>query len=160
MPLHNIEPLFDKDSSILILGSFPSVKSRQTKFFYGHPQNRFWKIIAAVYDEEVPESIADKKQLILRNHLALWDVIESCDITGSSDASIRNVKVNDLSRILDKTSIEKICVNGKMAEKLYIRYLENRLARKAVYLPSSSPANASYSFTELVKIWKSELRKN
>jgi hypoxanthine-DNA glycosylase len=159
MPVHNIEPLFDKDSKILILGSFPSVKSRETKFFYGHPQNRFWKIIATIYDEKIPKTIDEKKDIILKNHLALWDVIASCDIEGSSDSSIRNVKVNDLSRILNEADIEKICVNGKTAEKLYIRYLQKKLGRTAVYLPSSSPANAALSLEKLIGIWKDILIK-
>ena len=153
MPLHNIDPLFDESSKILILGSFPSVKSREMKFFYGHPQNRFWKIISSLYDEKVPVTIEEKKKLILKNHLALWDVIASCDIVGSSDSSIRNVKANDLNLILNNAKIEKICVNGKMAEKLYRKYLEEDTGRKAVYLPSSSPANAAYSLEELIRIW-------
>jgi len=153
MPLHNIDPLFDESSKILILGSFPSVKSREMKFFYGHPQNRFWKIISSLYDEKVPVTIEEKKKLILKNHLALWDVIASCDITGSSDSSIRNVKANDLNLILNNVKIEKICVNGKTAEKLYRKYLEEDTGRKAVYLPSSSPANAAYSLEELIRIW-------
>ncbi|MBR3252312.1 MAG: DNA-deoxyinosine glycosylase, partial [Erysipelotrichaceae bacterium] len=132
MPVHNIDPLFDKDSKILILGSFPSVKSRETKFFYGHPYNRFWKIIARIYEEKIPETIAEKKELILKNHLALWDVIASCDIEGSSDSSIRNVKVNDLNRILNEAYIVKLCVNGKTAENLYDRYLKAYLKRDAI----------------------------
>ena len=160
MPVHNIEPLYDKESRILILGSFPSVKSRETQFFYGHPQNRFWKIVASVFDEEVPETVEEKKDLILRNHLALWDVIASCDITGSSDSSIRNVEVNDIERILAETKIEKICVNGKTAEKLYEKYLKKQLGRSAVYLPSSSPANAAFSLGKLVEIWRDVLKKN
>lgn len=159
MPVHNIKPLYDEDSRILILGSFPSVKSRESGFFYGHPQNRFWRIIAEVYEEEVPSTIDEKKKLILKNHLALWDVIASCDIEGSSDSSIRNVEVNDLSRILEKARIETICVNGKTAQKLYAKYLEKKLGKKAVYLPSSSPANAAYSLEKLVKIYKTVLRK-
>ena len=159
MPVHNIEPLYDKYSKILILGSFPSVKSRETQFFYGHPQNRFWRIIASIYNKKVPETIDEKKDLILNNHLALWDVIESCDIEGSSDSSIRNVKVNDLNRILNEADIEKICVNGKTAEKLYIRYLQKKLGRTAVYLPSSSPANAALSLEKLTGIWKDILLK-
>ena len=159
MPVHNIDPLFDKDSKILILGSFPSIRSRETGFFYGHPNNRFWKIIASIYSEEVPKTIDEKKKLILGNHLALWDVIASCDIEGSSDSSIRNVKVNDLSRIFNETDIRKICVNGKTAEKLYIRYLEDKLGRKAEYLPSSSPANAALSLERLTAIWKDILEE-
>ena len=153
MPLHNIDPLFDESSKILILGSFPSVKSREMIFFYGHPQNRFWKIISSLYDEKVPVTIEEKKKLILKNHLALWDVIASCDIVGSSDSSIRNVKANDLNLILNNAKIEKICVNGKTDEKLYRKYLEEDTGRKAVYLPSSSPANAAYSLEELTRIW-------
>ncbi|MBO7675962.1 MAG: DNA-deoxyinosine glycosylase [Erysipelotrichaceae bacterium] len=158
MPVHNIEPLYDKDSRILILGSFPSVKSRQMQFFYGHPQNRFWKIIASIFNDKVPETIAEKKELILRNHLALWDVIRSCDIEGSSDSSIRNVEVNDLNIILSKARIEKICVNGKTAEKLYKKYLEKELEREATYLPSSSPANATLSLDDLIRIWGSMIK--
>ena len=158
MPVHNIEPLYNNESRILILGSFPSVKSRETKFFYGHPQNRFWKIIVAIYDEKLPVTIEEKKDIILRNHLALWDVIKSCDIDGSSDSSIRNVKANDLNRILDQANIKKICVNGKTAEKLYRKYLEEKTGRKAIYLPSSSPANASFSLEKLVEYWKKVLR--
>ena len=159
MPVHNIDPLFDKDSKILILGSFPSIRSRETGFFYGHPYNRFWKIIASIYSEEVPKTIDEKKKLILGNHLALWDVISSCDIEGSSDSSIRNVKVNDLSRIFNEADIRKICVNGKTAVKLYIRYLEDKLGRKAEYLPSSSPANAALSLERLTAIWKDILEE-
>ena len=158
MPVHNIEPLYDKDSRILILGSFPSVKSRQMQFFYGHPQNRFWKIIASIFNDKVPETIEEKKELILRNHLALWDVIRSCDIEGSSDSSIRNVEVNDLNIILNKARIEKICVNGKTAEKLYKKYLEKELEREAIYLPSSSPANAALSLDDLIRIWGSIIK--
>ena len=112
-----------------------------------------------IYNKKVPETIDEKKDLILNNHLALWDVIESCDIEGSSDSSIRNVKVNDLNRIFNETNIEKICVNGKTAEKLYIKYLEKKLNRKAVYLPSSSPANAALSLEKLTGIWKDILLK-
>ena len=115
---HPFPPLYDKDSQILILGSFPSVKSREQMFFYGHPQNRFWEVIAGVFGEKVPETIEEKKRLILKHHLALWDVIAGCEIVGSSDASIRNARANDLSAILKNASIKKIIVNGKTAERL------------------------------------------
>ena len=153
MPVHNIEPVYDKNSKILILGSFPSVKSREMCFFYGHPQNRFWKITSAIFNEETPETIKDKKAFLLRNNIALWDVIESCDITGSADSSIRNIKVNDINKILKKSKIEKIFVNGKTAEKLYKKYLEEKTGIKAIVLPSSSPANAAYSLDKLIKEW-------
>lgn len=153
MPKHNIAPLYDENSRYLILGSFPSVKSRQTGFFYGHPQNRFWKIMAAIFNEEVPETIREKKAFLLRNKVALWDVIGSCDIEGSSDASIRNVIPNDISPLLKKTGIRKIFVNGKTAQKLYIRYLQEKTGIEAILLPSSSPANAVYSLDRLIEEW-------
>ena len=156
---HPFPPLYDEESKILILGSFPSVKSREMKFFYGHPQNRFWKVIASIFDEKIPESIEEKKELILRNHLALWDVIAECEITGSSDASIKNAKANDLSEILDNAPIQKIIVNGKTAEKLYIKYIEPVTGIKAVVLPSTSPANAAWSLERLVDAWRPEIDK-
>ncbi len=152
--VHNIKPVSDRDSKILILGSFPSVKSREQVFFYAHPQNRFWKILAALFKEEVPENVEDKKEFLHRNHIALWDVIESCEITGSSDSSIRVLKVNDVSKILKDSKIERIFVNGKTAEKYYKKYLEEELNEKAICLPSSSPANAAYSLDKLIDCWK------
>ena len=152
--VHNIKPVSDRDSKILILGSFPSVKSREQVFFYAHPQNRFWKILAALFKEEVPENVEDKKEFLHRNHIALWDVIESCEITGSSDSSIRVLKVNEVSKILKDSKIERIFVNGKTAEKYYKKYLEEELNEKAICLPSSSPANAAYSLDKLIDCWK------
>ncbi|MBR3469416.1 MAG: DNA-deoxyinosine glycosylase [Lachnospiraceae bacterium] len=156
---HPFPPLFDKDSRLLILGSFPSVKSRETMFFYGHPQNRFWKVIASIFDEKVPSSIDEKRELILRNHLALWDVIAECEIEGSSDASIKNAKANDLSVILKNAPIQKIIVNGKTAEKAYNKYIEPVTGIKAVVLPSTSPANAAWTLDRLVDVWGSEIKK-
>ena len=156
---HPFPPLYDKNSRILILGSFPSVKSREMLFFYGHPQNRFWKVIAGIFDEKIPESIEDKKELILKHHLALWDVIAECEIVGSSDASIKNVRANDLSEILENAPIEKIIVNGKTAEKLYIKYIEPVTGMKAVVLPSTSPANAAWSLDRLITAWDTEMRQ-
>ena len=156
---HPFPPLFDKDSRLLILGSFPSVKSRETMFFYGHPQNRFWKVIASIFDEKVPSSIDEKRELILRNHLALWDVIAECEIEGSSDASIKNAKANDLSVILKNAPIQKIIVNGKTAEKAYNKYIEPVTGIKAVVLPSTSPANAVWTLDRLVDAWGSEIKK-
>ena len=154
---HPFPPLYDKDSKILILGSFPSVKSREQMFFYGHPQNRFWKVIAGIFAEKVPEIIDEKRSLILKNHLALWDVIAECEIVGSSDSSIKNAKANDLSVILNNSSVKKIIVNGKTAEKLYIKYIEPKTGIKAVVLPSTSPANAAWKLERLTETWKEEL---
>ena len=154
---HPFPPLYDKNSRVLILGSFPSVKSREQMFFYGHPQNRFWKVVPAIFKEKVPETIEEKKSLILRHHLALWDVIAECEITGSSDASIKNAKANDLSEILENAPIEKIIVNGKTAEKLYIKYIEPLTGIKAVVMPSTSPANAAWTLEKLIEAWGREL---
>ncbi len=154
MIVHPIPPLYDKNSRVLILGSFPSVKSREAQFFYGHPQNRFWKVIAAVFDEEVPNTIPEKKALLKRNKIALWDVIHSCDITGSSDSSIKNVTPNDLKIILDNSNVEAIYVNGKTAEKYYKKYTEKIIERSAICLPSTSPANAAWNMEKLIDAWK------
>lgn len=151
---HPIHPVFDKDSKILILGSFPSVKSREANFFYGHPQNRFWKVLAQVFEENIPMTIEEKRGFLLRNHVAVWDVIKSCDIVGSSDSSIKNVVANDLSIILNEAGIEQIFVNGKKAEQFYKKYIEKEIGRKAICLPSTSPANAAWSVEKLVREWK------
>ncbi|MBO4902961.1 MAG: DNA-deoxyinosine glycosylase [Lachnospiraceae bacterium] len=154
MIIHPIPPLFDADARILILGSFPSVKSREAGFFYGHPQNRFWKVISTLYGEDLPLTIEEKRAFILRNQIALWDVIGSCDIEGSSDASIRNVVPNDLGIILDNAPIRTIYVNGKTAEKYYRKYTEPLTGRPAVCLPSTSPANAAWSLEKLLAAWE------
>lgn len=154
MPVHPIAPVFDKDSKILILGSFPSVKSREEGFFYGHPQNRFWKVTSQIFGEELPVTINEKKAILIRNHIAVWDVIGSCEIEGSSDSSIRNVTVNDLSVILDTADIRAIFLNGKKAEQYYLKYLFPVLKRDAVCLPSTSPANAAWSLDKLTDAWK------
>lgn len=150
---HPFGPLYSDRSRVLILGSFPSVKSREQNFFYGHPQNRFWKVIAAIFCQPVPESIEEKKQLILINGMALWDSIASCEITGSSDASIRNVRVNDIGLILDNCSIERIYCNGRKSHELYCKYIEPETGRAATCLPSTSPANAQWTLDRLVEAW-------
>lgn len=155
---HTFLPVFDKDSEILILGSFPSVKSRETQFYYGHPQNRFWKVMAYVLDTEVPQTIEEKKEMLLSNHVAVWDVIASCSIIGSSDTSIKDVTVNDLSWILERSAIEHIYVNGGKAYELYRKYAEKATGRKAVKLPSTSPANAAWSLERLCKEWKENIK--
>ena len=154
MLIHPIEPVYDEKSRILILGSFPSVKSRETGFFYGHPQNRFWKVLAALYEEPFPEDIPARKALLLRHGIAAWDVIGACEITGSSDASIRNAVPNDLSRILNTARIEQIFVNGRTAEKMYKKFTEPVLGRPCFCLPSTSPANAARSLDQLITAWK------
>lgn len=153
---HPFPPLYDADSRILILGSFPSVKSREAMFFYGHPQNRFWRVLAAVLGEEAPQTAAEKKSLLLRHGVALWDVIASCDIAGSSDASITNVAPNDLSRILDAAPVRRIFCNGGTAYRFYRRYDEAAWG-KAEALPSTSPANARSSVQALTERWRAAL---
>lgn len=150
---HTFAPVFDKKSKILILGSFPSVKSRENQFYYGHPQNRFWKVIAQVFEVQVPQTIEEKKNFLLEHQIAVWDVIESCTIIGSSDSSIKDVVVNDFSRILENSSIEKIYVNGGKAYELYHKYAEKQTGILAVKLPSTSPANAAWSLEKLCVAW-------
>jgi len=146
-------PLYDEYSEILILGSFPSVKSQENKFFYGHPQNRFWPLIAEIFGEEKAHTRDEKISLALRNHIAVWDVIESCDIVGSSDSSIKNVVPNDFSEILANSRIERIFINGRTAEKFYKKYQAKVIDIPAVCLPSTSPANAAWSFDRLKEAW-------
>ena len=151
---HPIPAVYDENSEILILGSFPSVKSREAGFFYGHPQNRFWKVTAAVFNEDVPTGIEEKRAFLLRNHIAVWDVIESCEILGSSDSSIKNVKANDLTKLLENTRISLLFVNGKTAEKMYNKYVFPNLGRECICLPSTSPANAAWNMEKLISEWK------
>ncbi len=150
---HNIEPIYNKESKILILGSFPSVKSREAQFFYHHLQNRFWKIFEQLYNVSL-KTIEQKKQFIIVNHIALWDVIESCDIQGSSDSSIENVVVNNIDKIVKESQIEYIFTNGKKAHMLYQKYCLEKTGIEDVCLPSSSPANASYSLDRLIEFYK------
>lgn len=153
--IHPFEPVYDKHSKVLVLGSLPSVKSREEEFYYGHPQNRFWKVLAAIYCEEVPRTREEKRAFLLRSHVAVWDVIASCDIAGSSDSSIRNVIPNDLSPILQETAVKKICLNGGKAYELFCRYckLPEISDYEIVRLPSTSPANAAWSLERLVGEW-------
>ena len=154
MIVHPIPPVFDAHSEVLILGSFPSVKSRESGFFYGHPQNRFWKVTSGVFGEETPVTIEEKKAFLLRNHIAVWDVIGSCEIEGSSDATIRDVTVNDLDIILKKADIKAIYVNGKKAYQMYQRYTQPVIGREAICLPSTSPANAAWNIDRLIEAWR------
>ncbi len=178
---HVFEPVYDGNSEILILGTFPSVKSRENHFYYGHPQNRFWKVLAAVYEERpgspwrpqaignpdakektvsdirVPGTIEEKKAFLLKNHIAIWDVICSCDISGSSDSSIKNVVPNRLDIILQNCQIKKIFANGATAGKLYRKYMEPGCGREICVLPSTSPANAAFSLEKLIEIWGNQI---
>ena len=153
MVVHPIDAVFDENSTVLILGSFPSVKSREEGFFYGHPQNRFWRVIAALFDCDVPKTIDGKKRLLLKSNVAVWDVIYSCDICGSSDSSIKNVVPNDILPLLDNGKITKIFTNGKTADRLYKKYIFPKTNIPAFCLPSTSPANARVSLDELIEIW-------
>nr|WP_316622694.1 DNA-deoxyinosine glycosylase [uncultured Ruminococcus sp.] len=151
--VHPIPPLYDENCKILILGSFPSVKSREAMFFYGHPQNRFWKLMAALFDEAYPQTIEEKKALVLKHHIAMWDTIRSCTITGSSDSSIKDVVPNDLSVILDNSRVERIFCNGATSYRLYMKYIYPTTGVKAVKLPSTSPANAAFNLERLLTEW-------
>lgn len=161
---HPFPALWDEHSRILILGSFPSVKSREAQFFYGHPQNRFWKVIAAICQEEIPSTIPEKSALLHRNHIALWDVIQSCDIIGSSDSSIKNVVPNNLSDIVEHSKVRVVFNNGRTSHKLYQKYTAPGLVDtygenfSGIYLPSTSPANASWTVDKLVKEWSLQLK--
>lgn len=150
---HEFLPVYDKDSKILILGSFPSVKSREMKFYYGHPQNRFWKVLSQVCCDKLPVTIEEKEAFLLKHHIAVWDVIDSCSILGSSDSSIKDVVVNDFEEILKNSCISAIYVNGNKAYELYCKYAEVKTGMKAVKLPSTSPANAAWNLEKLCHAW-------
>lgn len=160
---HTFAPVFDRHSRILILGTFPSVKSREQQFYYGHPQNRFWKVLAHLTGEGVPTSIEDKKRLLLGHNIAIWDVIQSCEIIGSSDSSIRNVVPADIPGLLRQAPINAIFGNGAKACELFDKYIAPALSdfpelaaiRK---LPSTSPANAAWSLARLQECWQQSLR--
>ncbi len=159
---HEFEAVYDRHSQLLILGTFPSVKSREMAFYYGHPQNRFWRLIAALTGEKVParEDIAAKKQMLLRHGIAVWDVVASCQITGSSDSSIRDVIPNDIGALLQKTDITHIYANGTKAYDLYMKYVYGQTGREIINLPSTSPANAAYSFDRLYTVWQEQLEND
>ena len=156
--VHSFEPVYDKASEILILGTLPSVKSRENNFYYGHKQNRFWKVLATLLKEPVPDTIEEKKAMLLAHRIALWDVIQSCEIKGSSDASIHDVIPNDLSRILETADIQTIYTNGGKAYELYCKYIYPVNGIEAQKLPSTSPANAGYSLERLKEIWATAIK--
>ena len=150
---HGFEPVYDDACIVLILGSFPSVQSRENGFYYGHPRNRFWPLMAKLFADDVPQMSGEKKAFLLRHHVALWDVVQSCEITGSSDASIREVIPNDIRCILESAPIRQIYANGRTAHTLYTRWLQPVTGREAVCLPSTSPANAAWTMEKLEKVW-------
>lgn len=155
--VHPFLPLYGADSRILILGSLPSVKSREQGFYYGHPRNRFWAMLAGVCKEQTPVTVEEKQKFILSHHLALYDAIESCDIAGSSDSSIRNVKPAGLQKIMEGAEIEKILLNGRTAGKYFEKYQKEEYRRICKVMPSTSPANAAVSLEKLIDCWSVEL---
>ena len=153
---HKFPEFYSPDSELLILGSFPSVRSREEDFYYAHPQNRFWSVLSACLSEDVPGNLQEKKSLLIKHRIALWDVIDSCEIMGSSDSSIKNALPTDICGLLSKTHIKKIILNGRTAEKYYLKFNKDVNAPYAV-LPSTSPANAAWSLERLTAAWKKEL---
>ncbi len=151
---HTFAPVFDRRSRVLILGTFPSVKSRENQFCYGHPQNRFWKLLAELFEEDTPVAVEEKKEFLLRNHIAIWDVIASCDIIGSSDSSIRNVVPCDLNQVLLQAPIRQIFANGGKAYELYKKHSYSQTEREIIKLPSTSPANAAFRMERLLESWR------
>jgi len=150
--VHPIPPVYNENSEILILGSFPSVASREAGFFYGHKQNRFWKVLSSLLSEAEPQSLGEKKDLLLNNRIALWDVIASCEIVGSSDSSIKNAVANDISKIIE-SGVKAVFTNGKTASALYKKYIFPRVGIDDICLPSTSPANAAFSLQRLITEW-------
>ena len=146
---HTLEPFYDENSEILILGTMPSVKSREENFYYAHKKNRFWKVLADVYHQEEPKSVEEKKSFLRNHKIALYDVIHSCKIIGSSDSSIKKVKANNLKPILKTSNIKKIYTTGKKAQQLYDKYIKEKIKIEAINLPSTSPANATISYEKL-----------
>ena len=152
--MHTFAPVYDKKSRVLILGTFPSGMSSENRFYYGHPRNRFWKVTAAVCGCEVPETIEEKKAFLLENHIAIWDVIASCDIAGSTDSSITNVVANDIERLLTEAHIDALFLNGAKAYELFMKYCSCKDKAEICKLPSTSPANAAWSLERLIEEWK------
>ncbi|MEG2311068.1 MAG: DNA-deoxyinosine glycosylase [Clostridia bacterium] len=157
--VHPFDPIYNTESKILILGSFPSVKSREANFYYAHAQNRFWRLLSYIYDEDEPKSARDKKNLLFNHNIAIWDIIKSCDISGSSDVSIKNIVINDIFEIIEKSKIDTICFNGIAAYKIYNKYCLNKTNIKTITLPSTSPANAQYSLDRLALEWENAIKQ-
>ncbi len=156
---HPFNPIYNKESKILILGSFPSVKSREINFYYGHPQNRFWKILGNIFNEKIQNNTDKKIDFLLKHKIALWDTIKSCQINASSDSSIKNATINDISTIILNSNIKAIFCNGNTSYKIFLKYYKDKINVPVICLPSSSPANAKYSLDTLTNIWKNEIEK-
>ena len=156
---HTFEPVFDENSKILILGTFPSVKSRENHFYYGHPQNRFWKVMAAVMDSTQPQTIEEKKNFLLENHIAVWDVIHSCSIEGSSDSSITDVVPNDFTELFARTHLLAVAANGTKGYELYQKYVYTVTKREIIKMPSTSPANAAWNLARLTAAYRELFEK-
>ena len=157
--VHPIPPTFDAFSRVLILGSFPSVKSREGEYFYFHPQNRFWRVLGALFDEQVPLTAEGRRLFLLSKRIAVWDVVMECDITGSADSTIENVVPTDLRCIFAAADIRAVYTNGRKADSLYRRYQLGATGREAVCLPSTSPANAAWSLERLTGAWRVIMEK-
>ena len=155
---HTFEPIYDESSRILILGTLPSVKSREDNFYYGHPQNRFWTVLSAIVKCEIPFSVEQKKRMLISSNIAVWDVISECDIVGSSDSSIKNVVPTDIMSVIVGSDIKALFANGKTAEKLYNKYQKPLTGIDIIALPSTSPANASWSTARLTEEWRANIR--
>lgn len=151
---HPLDPVFDKDSRVLVLGTMPSPKSRETGFYYNHPQNRFWKVMAALFDEPIPETNEEKRGLALRHGIALWDVLAQCTIEGASDGSIADCVPNNIGSLLAKAPIKAIFCTGAKAAELYAKYCEPQTEIPATRLPSTSPANAAVSLEQLIEAYQ------
>lgn len=151
---HTIPPLYDSHSRVLLLGSIPSPKSREAGFFYAHPQNRFWRVLAAVLGEEVPQTIEEKRAMCLKHHVALWDTIARCDIEGASDTSIRNAIPNDIGKLVRESEITRIFATGGKSAELYRKLIEPQLHIPITQLPSTSPANAAWSLERLIEAYR------
>lgn len=157
---HTFEPVYDENAEILILGSLPSVKSREQGFYYGHPKNRFWSVLAKLLNQEVPLTVEKKKEMLLQNRIAIWDVLDSCDIMGSSDSSIKNPVAADIQGLLEKTTIKKIYANGSAAGKYYRKLIQPGTGREITVLQSTSPLNCRYSLDELTELWSVILERD
>ncbi len=146
---HTFGPVYDAGSRILILGTIPSVRSREAGFYYMHPQNRFWRVLSDVLNEPFPESISDKKAMLIRRHIAIYDVLSACDINGSADSGIKNARPNDIAALISKTRISRVFVTGRTAERLYTALCEPSAGIPCEYLPSTSPANCAMKYDRL-----------
>ena len=155
---HAFKPVYDCNSRYLILGTMPSPQSVKHGFYYSHPQNRFWPLLAAIFSEALPRTPEEKAALVLRHNIALWDVLASCEINGASDASIRKPVPNDFSIIFKTAHIERIFTTGKTAYSLFQKLVAPSLGIDATYLPSTSPANqALFPWKKLLETWRSIL---